>query len=138
MTPEQIYRALCEIDPALEPWQKCEHDIYRREEDNTLVCRKCGLEEYQLEDTPFGLPIIGDGKPRYQTVELLLELCERLGVEAIDASMSLPPNIPVVRLAILHVLKWSSASSTEQAPLSEKCVRVLQEAILRSVGRWTE
>ena len=88
MTPEAIYRALCIVDPALEPWQKCEHEwdcLGESSSGHSVIvpkmhyrCNKCGREEHRgyIGATPFG-----DGKSRYQTVDELLALCERLSIK---------------------------------------------------------
>jgi hypothetical protein len=134
MTPEAIYRALCEIDPALEPWQKCEHHgetivvqspyLKRNERVERVRCAKCG--QIVPKERAFG-----DGKPRYQTVDELLELCERLNHKS-DLQGPCDDGL-YYAVAMPRWRKYTYHNAHAQYP-----VAALQEAILRAMGGWTE
>jgi hypothetical protein len=154
MTPDAIYRALCSVDPALEPWQKCEH-VYKPITHSEGYqygwrCHEC-YEPYTwstgrpddayLQEMLAGLPIFGDGKPRYNSVDELLALCERL---------ELAPMIDDVRPFHLQGenegFEWCAAITEwdERKPIkvyrgrAKTPVTALQEAILRAMGLWQE
>lgn len=147
MTPEQIYRALCIVDPALEPWQKCEHKWTEVPEERVLTnacpenpsgkftwmrdtCSKCRCTRDDILRPV--LPVFGDGKPRYGSVDELLSLCERLKVQPyLDTSDWLPGYNWVVGRVV------GDGYVRGQAHMGDK-VLGLQEAILRAIGGWTE
>lgn len=148
MTEQQIYAALCELDPALEPWQKCEHEWhlvrcfeeaynwtanrldcdYRTKTE--LECVKCTQRATVLVDAP--LPTFGDGKPRYRTVDELLALCERLGLWFLIGNSFQYDGEFKVEAWPAHQHVSAKAAHTH----SHSLVAALREAILRACGKW--
>ena len=145
MTGEAIYRALCSIDPALKPWQKCGHEpmqyaAVHGTSGGKFRCAKCGYD--MLYDViPFG-----DGKPRYAAVDALLALCERLALSCGDARSAVK-----VYLESRHawsigggatkpmwlVTLWRGGNSAVEVS-EDALIAALSEAILRVMGKWAE
>jgi hypothetical protein len=140
MTPEAIYQALCSVDPALEPWQKCEHEwkgagIDERDHRFMHYCRKCKTGAASTSEdmsTTFG-----DGKPRYNSVDELLALCGRLKLVWHVISDSDNAGVWIfTQSSEAHVSASLTSESTEDQV--KNAVLGLQEAILRAMGKWTE
>lgn len=150
MTPDAIYRALCSVDPALEAWQRCEHEWKHVTIERGMTnyneplarriwqCFKCGRELRTAESNRHGGEAFGDGKPRYQTVDALLGLCERLDIQITELRRwwSFDHEGWWTKLAVQRNgtgkqewLKWAEG---------REVVAALSEAILRAMGKWTE
>jgi hypothetical protein len=149
MTPEAIYRALCALDPALEPWQKCEHEYVSMGDGYTVSgtkrptvlkkyrCAKCRkmFQVYETNDTK--MPTFGDGKPRYNSVDELLALCVRLKLVWHVISDSENAGVWIFTQSGETHLSASLTSASTDDPVMN-AVLGLQEAILRTMGKWTE
>jgi hypothetical protein len=140
MKPEAIYCALCSIDPALEPWQKCRHEwecvaeiaygaMYQ------FKCTECRHDGWGGDEDE--LPTFGDGKPRYNSVDEPLALCERLDIKVeIESRASWDANDGTMAPRY-SVWIWVGGKMGTQVH-NHSLVLALQEAILRAMGKWTE
>lgn len=135
MTAEQIHRELCKLDPALEPWQKCEH-VYQSDHGiwtRFLHCTKCNLRTDIV-------PPFGDGDTlRYSTVDALLGLCERLGLDGMVGKSHKGVSTKYgASIGGLDKQLPSGAKVLAQLAWADTPVAALSEAILRAFGRWSE
>jgi len=143
MTAEAIYRELCIIDPALEPYEKCTHR-WQANPDNShdlydQICAKCGDEG----STELGLPEFGDREPKYQSVDELLSLCNRIGMMTLKTEVCIGIRQADCRVTLKRDGAFNDGMGVgyaiglreELPPLN---VAALSEAILRAMGRWTE
>jgi hypothetical protein len=137
--PEAVYRALCSVDPQLEPWQKCEHDY---ESTTPTLCKKCGAKWPQCFVIQKRLLTFGDGKPRYQTVDELLALCERLDVaiESFSRTWVFDYSFENPGWESRWALRRNGTGKVESLHRAEgeETVLALQEALLRVMGKWEE
>lgn len=130
MTPEQIYRQLCIIDPALEPRQKCEHlwDFVQGLPDDRIRFHRCQICRKEWIRSMGDLPLFGDGKPRYGSVDELFDLGYRLDIEV---------AIELWKHCYVADVRPQDGARAATA-MGENKVAVLQEALLCAMGGWTE
>lgn len=145
MTPEQVHRELCKLDPALQPWQNCEHKWvempptrHRWVFQIKLMRCHCGHEilhtKTEIDDDV--LTTFGDGKAdRYSTVDDLLALAKRLEARVmIDTRFGwdVAAGEPLVQVCV-----WYRSDLMEQS-IQISLIQALSEALLRASGRWGE
>ena len=137
MTEQQILEALATLDPKLEPWQKCRHQwedagVDQRDRRFLYYCKKCKTGAASTNEAMAAL--FGDGKPCYQTVDVLLALCERLGLRKILGD-DVPPYLTKYVAQV-----W--VRGQERPLIHEVCddnpVIALRQAILRVMEAWKE
>jgi hypothetical protein len=140
VTEEQIYRELCRLDPALEAWHKCEHEVEQTDDPRKIVyawkCKSCG--SIMRETLAFG-----DGDTsRYSTVDVLLGLCERLGIEVVRPAVCVFRGASDCRCEVEGSLasgkRGEGYAKGKQGEVARVAVRAFSEAILRAFGRWSE
>lgn len=146
MTAEQIYRELCKLDPVLQPWEKCEHEWLEPEFTVPMSwekCAKCGLSGFR-QSRP--LPVFGctllDDAVSYDTVDALLGLCGRSGVEVVQSTMCVFKGESDAKFVVERgnrgVGVGYARSKQVDFDFVEVSVQALSEALLRAFGRWIE
>lgn len=138
MTDEQIYRELCKLDPSLEKHQKCEHkwrkdETTPRDDRASFYCGKCKCGLRMVAGTT--PPVFGDGDAtRYDSVDALLALCERLEVDSVDLGYTSRVDGTLACSVEIYLSEHDGGKGAS----GDTILAALTEAILSSKGAWVE